>query len=39
MMVSGGITKDNLTKNNVDSCYLCCLKVNNDSFLCVLCGR
>ena len=38
VMVSGGITKDGLSKSKVDPCGVCSLTVKANSGLCVLCG-
>ena len=37
-MVSGGITKDILSKGKVDPCWVCQLRVKASSVLCVQCG-
>ena len=39
VMVSGGITKDGLSKSKVDSCGVCRFKVKSNSVLCVQCGK
>ena len=39
VMVSGGITKDGLSKGIVDPCGVCSLRVKAYSVLCVLCGK
>ena len=39
MMVRRGITKDGLSKSNVDPCWFCCLMVKVNSVLCLQCGR
>ena len=37
--ISGGITKDDLSKSKVDQCGVCCLRVEVYSVLCVHCGK
>ena len=39
VMVSGGITKDGLSKSKVDSCGVCSLRVKPKSVLCVQSGK
>ena len=39
VMVSGGITKDGISKNKVDQCGVCSLRVKAKSALCVQCGK
>ena len=39
VMVSGGITKDGLSKSKFDPCGFYCLSVKANSVLCVLCGK
>ena len=39
MIVSGGITKDCLSRGKVDPCGLCSLRVKANSYLCVQCGK
>ena len=39
VMVSGGITKDGMSKSEVDRCGECSLRVNANSILCVQCGK
>ena len=36
--VSGGITKDGMSKSNVDPCRFCNLRVKVNSVFCVQCG-
>ena len=38
-MVSGGITKDGMSKSMVDPCGVCNLRVMANSILCFLCGK
>ena len=38
-MVSGSITIHGLSKNKVDQCWVCRLRVNANSVLCVTCGK
>ena len=38
VMVSGGITKDGLSKRKVDPCGVCCLRVRTNLVLCLQCG-
>ena len=38
-MVSGSITKDGLSKNKVDPCVVCSLKVKANSAICVQRGK
>ena len=37
--VSGGITKDGLSKGKVDPCGVCSLRVKVNSVLCLLCDK
>ena len=37
--VSGGITKDGLSKGKIDLCGVCSLIVNTNSDLCLQCGK
>ena len=37
VMVSSGITKDGLSKSNVDTCEVCSLRVKGYSILCMMC--
>ena len=39
VMVCSSITKDGMSKSNVDSCEVCSLKVKANSVLCLQCGR
>ena len=39
LMVSGGITKDSMSKNKVYPCGACDLKAKADSILCLQCGK
>ena len=39
VMVSGGITNVGLSKSEVDSCWVCSLRIKAKSVLCVQCGR
>ena len=39
IMVSGGITKDGMSKGKVDPCRVCSLSVKTNSALCVQCGK
>ena len=39
VMVSGGITKDGLSKSTFYPCVVCCLRVKDSSFLFVQCGK
>ena len=39
VMVSSGITQDGLSKNKVDPCRVCSLRVKASSVLCVLRGK
>ena len=39
VMVNGDITKDGLTKNKVDQCDVCSLRVKAKTALCVQCGK
>ena len=39
IMVSGCITKDSLSKTNVDPCGVCNLRVKANSVFCVQCGK
>ena len=39
VMVSGVITKDGMSKCEVDTCEVCCLRVKTNSVLCVQCGE
>ena len=39
VMVSGGITKDGMSKGKVDPCMICSLRVNADLVFCVQCGK
>ena len=36
-MVSGGITKDGMSRSKVDPCGVCCLGVKANSVLCLQC--
>ena len=38
-MVSGGITKDGMSKSKVDSCGVSSLRVKANTALCVQCGK
>ena len=38
-MVSGGITKDHMSKSKVDPCGVCSLSVRANSVLCLHCGK
>ena len=38
-MVSGGITKDGMSKSKVDPCGVCSLRVQANSALCLHCGK
>ena len=38
VMVSGGITKDGISKSKVDPCAVCSLRVNAYSVLCLQCS-
>ena len=38
-MVSGGITKDGMSKSKVDPCGVCSLRVKANTVLCVQCGK
>ena len=38
-MVSGGITKDGMSKSKVDPCWVCGLRVKANSVLCVHHGK
>ena len=38
-MVSGGITKDGMSKSKVDPCGVCSLRVKANSVLCFQCGK
>ena len=38
IMVSGSITKDGLSKSEVDPCGVCNMRVKANSALCLLCG-
>ena len=38
VMVSGNITKEGMSKSNVDPCGVCSLRVKANSILCVQCG-
>ena len=39
VMVSGGITKDDMSKINVDPCGVNSLRVKANSVLCIQCGK
>ena len=39
VMVSSGITKDDMSKSNVDLCGVCSLRVKANSVLCVQCAK
>ena len=39
VMVCGGITKDVMSKSNVDPCGVCCLRVMANSYLCFQCNK
>ena len=39
VMISGGITKDGLSKSKVDQCFVCSLREKVNSVLCLHCGR
>ena len=39
VMVSGSITKDGMSKSNVDPCGICSLILKANSVLCLLCGK
>ena len=39
VMVSGGITKDGMSKSNVSPCGFCSLRVKDNSVLCVQCAK
>ena len=39
VMVSGGITKDGMSKGKVDTCGICSLRVKANSVLCLQCGK
>ena len=39
VMVSGGITKDGMSKSKVDPCGVCSLRAKANSVLCVQCGK
>ena len=39
VMVSGGITKDSMSKSKVDPCWQCCLRVKANSVFCLQCGK
>ena len=39
VMASGGITKDGLSKSEVDPCVVCSLRAKAKSALCVQCGK
>ena len=39
VMVSGGITKDGMSKCVVDPCWVCSLRVKVDSVLCLQHGK
>ena len=39
LWVSGGITKDGMSKSKVDPCGVCSLRVKANSVLCLQCGR
>ena len=39
LMVSGGITKDGISKGKADPCGVCSLRVKTNSVLCVQCGK
>ena len=39
VIVSGGITKDGMSKSNVYQFEVCCLRVKANSILCTQCGK
>ena len=39
VVVSVGITRDGMSKSNVDPCVVCSLRVKANSVLCLLCGK
>ena len=39
VMVSGGITKDDLSKIKADPCGVCSLRAKTNSVLCLQCGQ
>ena len=39
LMVCGSITKDGMSKINVDPCYVCSLRAKANSVLCLQCGK
>ena len=39
VMITGGITRDGLSKSKVNSCGVCSLRVMANSFFCVQCGK
>ena len=39
MMISGGITKDGMSKSKVDPCMVCSLRAKANSVLCIQCGK
>ena len=39
VIASGGITKDDMSKSEANPCGVCCMRVNANSALCLLCGR
>ena len=39
VMVSGGITKDGMSKSKVDPCGVCSLRIKANSVLCVQCVK
>ena len=39
VMLSGGITKDGMSKSKVDPCGVCSLRVKANSVLCLQCGK
>ena len=39
VMVSGGITKNRMSKSKVDPCGVCSLRVKANSVLCLQCGK
>ena len=39
LIVSGGITKDGLSKSEVDPCLVCNLRVKTNSVLCLQCDK
>ena len=39
VMVSGGMTKDGVSKSNVDPCGVCSLRVKPNSLLCLQCDE